>query len=115
MLRSSPLCQSLQSRHLGGEKKQLDTHSVRKGAASYCAGMMNGPSTVQVFLRAGWSLGNVQDRYLFAGAGGDQLTGRVLSGLPFNDSSFASLPPHFDQEGIRSIAWNSILPLYPKL
>jgi hypothetical protein len=100
---------------LGGEKKQLGTHSVRKGAASYCAGMMNGPSTVQVFLRAGWSLGNVQDRYLFAGAGGDQLTGRVLSGLPFNDSSFASLPPHFDQEGIRSIAWNSILPLYPKL
>ena len=51
---------------LGAEKKQLGTHSVRKGAASYCAGMMNGPSTVQVFLRAGWSLGNVQDRYLFA-------------------------------------------------
>ena len=58
---------------LGGGKKQLGTHSVRKGAASYCAGMINGPSTVQVFLRAGWSLGNVQDRYLFAGAGGDQL------------------------------------------
>jgi hypothetical protein len=55
---------------LGGEKKQLGTHSVRKGAASYCAGMISGPSTVQVFLRAGWSLGNVQDRYLFAGAGG---------------------------------------------
>jgi hypothetical protein len=61
---------------LGGEKKQLGTHSVRKGASSYCAGMISGPSTVQVFLRAGWSLGNVQDRYLFAGAGGDQLTGR---------------------------------------
>ena len=60
---------------LGAEKKQLGTHSVRKGAASYCSGMMNGPSMVQVFLRAGWSLGNVQDRYLFAGAGGDQLTG----------------------------------------
>ena len=41
---------------LGGEKKQLGTHSVRKGAASYCTGMVNGPSTVQVFLRAGWSL-----------------------------------------------------------
>ena len=34
---------------LGGERKQLGTHSVRKGAASYCAGMVNGPSTVQVF------------------------------------------------------------------
>lgn len=86
---------------LGGDKKQLGTHSVRKGAASYCAGMMSGPSTVQVFLRAGWSLGNVQDRYLFAGAGGDQLTGRVLSCLQFSHSSFAALPPHFDQEGAR--------------
>lgn len=100
---------------LGGEKKQLGTHSVRKGAASYCAGMINGPSTVQVFLRAGWSLGNVQDRYLFAGAGGDQLTGRVLSGLPFNDSSFASLPPHFEPEGTQMISWDSIHPLYPRL
>ena len=86
---------------LGGERKQLGTHSVRKGAASYCAGMINGPSTVQIFLRAGWSIGNVYDRYIFAGQGGDQLTGRVLSGLPFNDSSFASLPPHFNQEGCR--------------
>jgi hypothetical protein len=100
---------------LGGEKKQLGTHSVRKGAASYCAGMINGPSTVQVFLRAGWSLGNVQDRYLFAGAGGDQLVGRTLSGLPFNDSTFTSLPPHFNQEGTRSINWQAILPLYAKL
>ena len=100
---------------LGGGKKQLGTHSVRKGAASYCAGMINGPSTVQVFLRAGWSLGNVQDRYLFAGAGGDQLTGRVLSGLPFNDSSFSSLPPHFGKEGLDRIQWDSILPLYGRL
>jgi len=100
---------------LGGERKQLGTHSVRKGAASYCSGMVNGPSTVQVFLRAGWSLGNVQDRYLFAGAGGDQLTGRVLSGLPFTDSSFSSLPPHFVQDGLDRIQWASILPPYARL
>jgi hypothetical protein len=100
---------------LGAEKSQLGTHSVRKGAASYCSGMMNGPSTVQVFLRAGWSLGNVQDRYLFAGAGGDQLTGRVLSGLPFNQSSFACLPPHFSEEGIRLINWDTIMPLRSRL
>jgi hypothetical protein len=100
---------------LGGERKQLGTHSVRKGAASYCAGMINGPSTVQVFLRAGWSLGNVQDRYLFAGAGGDQLTGRVLSGLPFTDSTFSSLPPHFTSEGLSRIDWPAILPLYSRL
>jgi hypothetical protein len=102
-------------RTLGAEKKQLGTHSVRKGAATYCAGMINGPSAVQVFLRAGWSLGNVQDRYLFAGAGGDQLTGRVLCGLPFNDSLFASLPPHFDCGGLDSFDWPSVLPLYARL
>jgi hypothetical protein len=100
---------------LGGDKKQLGTHSVRKGAASYCTGMINGPSTVQVFLRAGWSLGNVQDRYLFAGAGGDQVTGRVLSGLPFNDCSFSSLPPHFGKDGLDHIQWASILPLYERV
>jgi hypothetical protein len=77
--------------------------------------MINGPSAVQVFLRAGWSLGNVQDRYLFAGAGGDQLTGRVLCGLPFNDSLFASLPPHFDCGGLDSFDWPSVLPLYARL
>jgi hypothetical protein len=100
---------------LGAEKKQLGTHSVRKGAASYCTGMINGPSTLQVFLRAGWSLGNVQDRYLFAGAGGDQLTGRMLSGLPFNQCSFALLPPHFTGEGMRLIHWDRIMPLYSRL
>ena len=100
---------------LGSDKKQLGTHSVRKGAASYCAGMVNGPSTVQVFLRAGWSLGNVQDRYLFAGAGGDQLTGRVLCGLPFNDAAFATLPPHFDADGLADINWPAVMPLYSQL
>jgi hypothetical protein len=100
---------------LGGEKKQLGTHSVRKGAASYCAGMINGPSTVQVFLRAGWSLGNVQDRYLFAGAGGDQLTGRVLTGLPFTEATFATLPPHFSTAGQALVPWQTVLPLYSRV
>jgi hypothetical protein len=96
---------------LGGERSQLGTHSIRKGASTYCACMVNGPSPVQIYLRAGWSLG-VQDRYLFAGSGGDQLTGRVLAGLPFNNTSFTSLPPHFDAEGIRLIRWHAILPIY---
>ena len=100
---------------LGGEKKELGTHSIRKGAASFCAGMISGPSMVQVFLRAGWSLGNVQDRYLFAGAGGDQLTGRALSGLPFNESAFASLAPHFTADGLAQVPWATVLPVYPRL
>ncbi len=100
---------------LGGGNKQLGTHSIRKGSATYCTGMINGPSPVQVYLRAGWSLGNVQDRYLFAGVGGDQLIGRVLSGLSFKDSSFASLPPHFTQRGADIIQWSTVLPLYHRL
>ena len=77
--------------------------------------MKDGPSALQVFLRAGWSVGNVQDRYLFAGAGGDQVTGRALSGLPYLDSSFASLPPHFSADGLARIEWPSILPLYARV
>ena len=53
-------------------------------------------STVQVYLRAGWSLGNVQDRYIFAGPGGDQIVGRTVSGLPVTDRTFSILPPHFE-------------------
>jgi hypothetical protein len=99
---------------LGTDRKQLGTHSLRKGAASYCVGMVNGPSTVQVFLRAGWTLG-LQSRYLFIGAGGDQLTGRVLSGLPFNDTAFATLPPHFDEHGLAQINWPAVMPVYARL
>jgi hypothetical protein len=76
---------------------------------------VNGPSPVHIYLRAGWNLGGVQDRYLFAGAGGDQLTGRVLSGLPFNESAFASLPPHFDAVGSAQVAWTTVFPLYTRL
>jgi hypothetical protein len=101
---------------LGAKKDVIGTHSARKGAASYCSGMVSGPSTVQVFLRAGWSLGNVQDRYLFSGNGGDQLTGRVACGLPNTNCAFSALPPHFDKEFIsRMCKWELILPCYNKL
>lgn len=100
---------------LGGAKTELGTHSVRKGASTYCTGMVNGPNPVHVYLRAGWSLGDTQNRYLFAGSGGDQLTGRVLCGLPFNDSSFAQLPAHFDAAGLAQIDWPTVLPLYSRM
>lgn len=45
-------------------------------------------SAVQVYLRAGWSLGNVQDRYIFAGPGGDQLVGRAVCGLPIDGNVY---------------------------
>jgi hypothetical protein len=100
---------------LAAAKKELGTHSVRKGAATYCNGMVTGPNPVQIYLRAGWSLGDTQNRYLFSGAGGDQLTGRVVCGLPFNESSFALLPPHFNAVGLDQIEWPAVLPLYARL
>ena len=47
-------------------------------------GMIEGPNPVQVYLRSGWSLGNVQDRYIFAG-----ITTRVM--IIFDDSFACSI------------------------
>ncbi|KAH9159544.1 hypothetical protein LEN26_002289, partial [Aphanomyces euteiches] len=75
-----------------------------------------GPQAVQVWLRAGWSLGSVQSRYIFQGSGGDEFIGRAATCLDVNDASFASLPPHFAAgEAILTDAeWNYYLPGYGK-
>ena len=75
----------------------LGTHSIRKGVSTFLSGIPGGPTAISIYLRAGWSLGNVQNRYILDGGGGDQLCGRAATGLDINDVSFASLPPHFDQ------------------
>ena len=49
----------------GLQASDLGTHSARKGAASYCSsGSTVGPSNTAVHLRAGWSMGAVQNTYL---------------------------------------------------
>jgi hypothetical protein len=98
---------------LGAKVNEIGTHSTRKGASSYCSGMVGGPSMAQIYLRAGWSLGDVQDRYIFSGNGGDQFTGRVVCGLPNTDLAFRTLPPHFNREfDIDESRWSEILPGY---
>ena len=52
---------------LGVDKKDIGTHSSRKGCPTYLLSLVDGPDPVKVYLRAGWSLGNVQDRYIFEG------------------------------------------------
>jgi hypothetical protein len=84
-----------------GNEADISSHSVRKGSATYCSSFIGGPSWISLFLRAGWSLGNVQDRYLKHSEGNDQFAGRLLSGSPYyitsgNTYHFAQLPPHFD-------------------
>ncbi len=61
------------------------------------------PTMASVFLRMGWSLGDVQKRYIFEGAGSDQLLGRCCSALNINDLEFAVLPPHFDHANFLQI------------
>ena len=100
--------------NLGANKKDIGTHSNRKGSSTYCL-LWPTVSAVQVYLRAGWSLGNVQDRYIIAGAGADQLVGRVVCGLPVNSNEIGTLPPHFNEVALNRLAnigWNAILPGY---
>jgi len=88
----------------------LGTHSFRKGATTHSIGCTNAPQWTTVFLRAGWSLGAVQDRYICSNAAGDQHLGRIACGLPHNPS-FAVLPPHFKKDFTISLdQWINYLP-----
>jgi hypothetical protein len=99
---------------LGASKRDIGSHSNRKGAATYVLNMHE-ISAVQTYLRAGWTLGNVQDRYIFAGAGGDQLVGRAVCGLPICNKDFTLLPPHLTDESydiVSNFGWKNILEGY---
>jgi hypothetical protein len=87
--------EDIQNLQLGCSEKFLGTHSARKGASSFASAIPGGPSPINIFLRAGWSLGQVQHRYIFAGQGGDQFVGRTVVGLPLTEVEFSVLPPHF--------------------
>ena len=99
---------------LGGDVTDYGTHSFRKGIASYCAGFLGGPAITAIFLRAGWSMGQIKDRYIFQTDGADQLAGRVACGLNFNDgANFAVLPPHFPTSAVLTKEqWMAIMPMY---
>jgi hypothetical protein len=80
----------------GLQKEDLGTHSKRKGSSTYASsGSTSCPSSVAIHIRAGWSLGPVQDRYLRYEAAGDMHVGRTVCGLPQNSAEFSILPPHF--------------------
>ena len=99
----------------GVEISMIGTHSFRKGIASFLSGTPGGPTAIAIYLRAGWSLGPVQSRYILEGEGGDQVCGRAACGLLLTDVSYGSLPPHFlriDEDILTSDEWNDILPGY---
>jgi integrase len=74
----------------------IGTHSMRKGSATYASsGSTACPSSSAIHLRAGWTLGGVQDTYLRYEGAGDMHVGRTVSGLPLDSPEFAILPPMF--------------------
>ena len=101
----------------GIDISSIGTHSFRKGIASFLSGTPGGPTAISIYLRAGWSLGPVQSRYILEGEGGDQVCGRAASGLPLTDVSFANLPPHFlhsYEDCLSTEEWEEFLPGYRK-
>lgn len=58
---------------------ELGTHSFRKGAASWAAAFF-GVSMTAIYLRAGWTIGVVQMRYIFLAVFSDSNIGRILAG-----------------------------------
>lgn len=92
---------------------EIGSHSFRKGIATSLANTPGGPTAINIWLRAGWSLGAVQSRYIFEGPGGDQFVGRAATGLSLDDENFAILPPHFDTNCgpvLTVEEWENILP-----
>ncbi len=82
---------------LANDADEIGTHSLRKGAATFCLGQVMGPSPVTVYLRMDHSLGKLKDQYIFHGDGADQLCGRILCGLPCSDDRFCVITPHFEK------------------
>lgn len=99
----------------GLNPENIGTHSMRKGAATFCSsGSTACPSSTSIHLRAGWSLGGVQNTYLRYEAAGDQYVGRVVSGLPLDSFEFSILPPHFSHSS-SDIVKKAIQVVYPDM
>ena len=78
------------------DSDELGTHSIRKGAATYCcAGIHPGSPIVSVCLRAGWTIGRVKERYLKYEYAGDELVGRSLTGISPTSCEFSTSPVYF--------------------
>lgn len=102
---------------LGMKVIDVGTHSFRKGVSGFLSGIIDGPNPIAIYLRAGWSLGRVQSRYILECTGGDRLCGRAASGLCLTSPEFTCLPPHFDMsrgDPLSVEEWEEIVPGYAK-
>ena len=79
---------------MGYDIKDIGTHSIRKGAATYCAsGTTAAPGSIAISICGAWKMGTVHDTYFLYERAGDQYVGRVLAGLPRLSPDFAQTPP----------------------
>ena len=82
---------------IGVSPEDFGTHSIRKGAVTLIStGTTVSPPMASICLRANWSLGGVQSRYIKYEKAGDQYVGRTVCGLPIMKKEFAICQPFFD-------------------
>ena len=98
---------------VGMTAKEWALHSYRKGSASYAS---NGPCAVHKSIsdnRGGWTQAGQGDVYYGYVPEGDQLIGRVLSGLPMSSPNFAILPPMFRGGILEETVMKALRLLFP--
>ena len=89
---------------LGVKEGDLGTHSSRKGVVTYVAsGCTVSPPIIAIFLRAGWVLGGVKDKYFKHEKAADQYVGRCAACLDQNDKRFAISNPFFDFDDVENV------------
>lgn len=85
---------------MGMDPDSIGVHSIHKGAATFvCNGTEATVSFAAVCQRAGWSMGDVKDRYIHHDAAGDNVVGRVVAGLNMHTEEFCSSAPLFVTAG----------------
>jgi hypothetical protein len=96
--------------------KEIGTHSIRKGSASFvCSGSLGGPDIASVSNRCGWRLAGVMDRYIKYERAGDFFVGRVVTGLPLNTPDFQILPPRFSKSLSNEVLNDILMKSFPIL
>ena len=85
------------------------------GVATFISNCPGGPQVLAIFRRAGWSIGDVIERYIEWMDGQDQFVGRCAAGVSVLDNNFDQLPPHYHGAILTDADWCTILPTYESL
>ena len=82
---------------LGVDENTLGSHLCCKGAITLVStGCTTSLPMASICLRAGWSMGNVKDRYIFYKKAGDQFCGRCVTSISSLTKKFAVSPVYWD-------------------